>query len=274
MKPISADPISQTTVHLSCDSLSMSKRLATASGFIYKSNEKHYLITNWHVVTGRHPDTGICIDPTLIVPDTLSTLFRKAVRLDTGVEGLQGFAEKLPLYDGNADPNWYEHPVHGRVVDVVALPIPDEIQSVYKLAPINEVPFDTGYNPWVADDLFVIGYPFDKTPFGFLPLWKRASVATEPDVDVDQLPKMLIDTGTRSGLSGSPVIMQRIGIHGMVGDAVRGAEIIGRIRNFVGVYSGRVDNDLSKAQIGIVWKARVLDEILSARVRGKNPAYA
>jgi hypothetical protein len=62
--------------------------------------------------------------------------------------------------------------------------------------------------------------------------------------------------------------MQRIGIHGASGGKLTGSELIGRIRNFIGVYSGRIGKDESKAQLGIVWKARVIDEIISGGVRG------
>ena len=121
----------------------------------------------------------------------------------------------------------------------------------------------------MADEAFVIGYPFSDATYLQLPIWKRASIASEPDVDVDQLPKLLIDTATRPGLSGSPVIMQRVGIHGMNGGEIDKNTIIGRIRNFLGVYSGRIGADEVKAQLGIVWKAHVIQEIIDGQVPGK-----
>jgi hypothetical protein len=129
-------------------------------------------------------------------------------------------------------------------------------------------PLGDGSPAWAYPEAFVIGYPFSKPPRLVLPIWKRASIASEPDLDIDNLPKMLIDTATRSGLSGSPVVMQRIGLHGMEGGVMKGSEIIGRIRNFIGVYSGRIGDNEFKAQLGIVWKARVIDE----KVLGKVPS--
>jgi hypothetical protein len=124
----------------------------------------------------------------------------------------------------------------------------------------------------VADDAFVVGYPFADLTYASLPIWKRASLASEPDIDVDQLPKMLIDTATRPGLSGSPVIMQRVGIHGVTGGVITDDTIIGRIRKFVGIYSGRIGDGEFKAQLGIVWKARVISEIVGAKRFGEIPA--
>lgn len=102
-----------------------------------------------------------------------------------------------------------------------------------------------------------------------MPIWKKASIATQPDID--SLPKILIDTATRSGLSGSPVIMQRVGVHGMVNAQVMSETTFGRIRKFIGVYSGRIGDDELKAQLGIVWKAKVIDEIINAKIKGKAP---
>jgi len=178
--------------------------------------------------------------------------------------------EHFPLYQDESmrEPVWLCHPTHGRGVDVVAIPLPTKICRQYQLFPINRIDFDTKFRTEVADDAFVVGYPFSDPSNLQLPIWKRASVASEPDVDLEQLPKILIDTATRSGLSGSPVIMQRVGIHGASGGKLTGSEIIGRIRNFIGVYSGRIGKDESKAQLGLVLKARVIDEIITGGVGG------
>jgi hypothetical protein len=168
------------------------------------------------------------------------------------------------------DPAWYEPPTFGRKVDVVALPLSDEIKSKYQLFPINAIEFNKGFKEKVADDAFVVGYPFADITYASLPIWKRASLASEPDIDVDHLPKMLIDTATRPGLSGSPVIMQRVGLHRGQGGVLTDDTIIGRIRNFVGIYSGRIGEDELKAQLGIVWKARVISEIVGAKKFGET----
>jgi hypothetical protein len=52
---------------------------------------------------------------------------------------------------------------------------------------------------------------------------------------------------------------------------VMGSEVIGRIRNFMGIYSGQIGKDELKAQLGIVWKARVIEEIIDAKALGKAP---
>lgn len=58
----------------------------------------------------------------------------------------------------------------------------------------------------VATDVFVLGYPKGISGGGEFPIWKRASIATEPDIQLGTLPKMLVDTATREGMLGAPVI--------------------------------------------------------------------
>jgi hypothetical protein len=168
--------------------------------------------------------------------------------------------------DDQENPIWIEHPTYKEKVDVVAIPIKSEICSGYNLFPINKISFDSEFKTEVADEAFVVGYPFSDTTYLQLPIWKKASIASEPDVNLDQLPKIHIDTATRSGLSGSPVIMQRIGIHGLINGEMKSDSLIGRIRNFIGIYSGRIGEDELKAQLGIVWKKEVLEEIINPKI--------
>jgi len=253
---IQPDPISLTTHHLHIGF--NDQVLGSGTGFIYKKEGVFYLITNWHVVSGRDPKTKKCISETAAIPNIISTMFRKIE--DPG----SCHRENISLYgdEDMTEPEWLEHPQFKNKVDIVAIPLPPELVAKYKLFPINDVQFDK-YKEEVADEAFVIGYPFSELTYIQLPIWKKASIASEPDVNLDQLPKFYIDTATRSGLSGSPVIMQRIGIHGVINNEWKPDSSIGRIRNFIGIYSGRVGKDEFKAQLGIVWKARVIDEIIS-----------
>ncbi len=70
---------------------------------------------------------------------------------------------------------------------------------------------------------------------------------------------MYLDTATREGMSGSPVIQYRrravsfIGNHGQTDFHAQ----------FVGIYSGRIiPRDFFEAQLGKVWKADCIDEII------------
>jgi hypothetical protein len=77
---------------------------------------------------------------------------------------------------------------------------------------------------------------------------------------------MIVDTATREGMSGAPVIARRSGgFHksdGMI--TIAG----GRGTKLVGIYSGRLpSNDQFGAQLGYVWPARYIEEIAQNGVR-------
>ncbi|MCF6348609.1 MAG: hypothetical protein L3J20_09970 [Flavobacteriaceae bacterium] len=84
------------------------------------------------------------------------------------------------------------------------------------------------------------------------------------------MPKIFVDTASRPGMSGSPVIFKRSGIHGIIDGKLKLDTVIGVIQGFVGIYSGRIlgKNEL-EAQLGIVWKKQVIDEIIDGDTKGK-----
>jgi hypothetical protein len=174
--------------------------------------------------------------------------------------------QKFELLDESEQPKWYEHSVHRHNVDVVALPISCAAGLI--TYPINNMPSTQDMNVRVGQEVFAIGYPFGLFLSGF-PVWKRASVATEPEIDLESLPKFMVDTASRSGMSGSPVVRRQYGQY----QTENGGTVVtaGAATKFLGVYSGRVGaDDELKAQLGIVWKAGVIDEIVSNGVPGQR----
>lgn len=119
-------------------------------------------------------------------------------------------------------------------------------------------------------DVFVLGFPLGWTGGAKYPIWKRASLASEPLFDLDGLPKMYIDTATRQGMSGSPVFAKDSGNFFLEGsDTSDPLQMkMGEAYRFLGVYSGRIGDDNNKdafsAQLGIVWKENVIKEIIEA----------
>jgi hypothetical protein len=84
-------------------------------------------------------------------------------------------------------------------------------------------------------------------------------------VDIDGLPKMLADTATRKGMSGSVVLADHfiLGPYKLADGTDMPQSFISRRQSILGVYSGRLGADHIQAQLGIVWKKRVIDEIIS-----------
>jgi hypothetical protein len=236
------------------------RELGTATAFVALHGGEHYLVTNWHVVAGRRPDDGSVLSPTEAVPDNLAVMQNVA-----GPQGeLRWKVSVEPLYDEDDDPLWFEHPALGRRVDVVALPVTKTRGvQLYPYDPSNPGP-SIVYGP--GDALSIIGFPFGITGGGALGIWVQGFVASEPAVDFADLPCLLVDSRTRPGQSGSPVIAYRTS-----GFTTEEASmmITGQpAERFVGVYSGRINE---QSDLGFVWKASALLDILNAQQRGPFP---
>jgi hypothetical protein len=238
--------------------LALGNAISTATGFIATHEGVPYLVTNWHVVTGRSPETNKPLLRSAAVPDALAVL-----HLVPG-EDLSWEWKIESLYDDHATPLWLEHPHHGQGVDVVAL-------RLTETADVELYPYDLAnpgpnivYGP--SDLASIIGFPFGMTGGGALGIWVQGTIATEPEIDYDDLPQLLIDSRTRPGQSGSPVILHRTNGYftedgSMINDGVPGTR-------FLGIYSGRMNKE---SDLGRVWKALALTEILYAQERGSRP---
>lgn len=231
--------------------------LGSATAFVVLSSAKGpLLITNWHVVTGRNSETKIPVRADSGIPDNLVVRFNKKNCLGVFVE------QVVPIYDGHGDPLWFEHPVHGSAVDVVALPFQsnDEV-DLHPLNYTTEVGHDVLPEPikWGASDaVFVLGFPFGYKGSGDLAIWSQGIIASEPDLDFRSCPRFLIDSRTRPGQSGAPVLFYRRG-GGFIQLASGKAYMLHNSRTILlGVYSGRLNEN---SDLGTVWKSSSIAEI-------------
>ena len=243
--------------------------MSTGTGFVYEYENYLYLITNGHNLTRLNPQQTERIIKSAAFPTSIKTKARFIREDNPDIIGITDLLI-IDLYEDKEfkKPTWFIHPEKGYLIDVVAVPIEscEKIPKNIKFFPINKFEFDTEYPPEIADDVFILGYPFNITGKLELPVWKRGTIASEPVINIDGLPKMFVDTATRPGMSGSPVIMRRTGIHGYDGIKTNGKEIFGTIHNFIGIYSGRIGaEDEFKAQLGIIWREEVIMEILKAK---------
>ncbi|OBZ10740.1 hypothetical protein A8L34_19420 [Bacillus sp. FJAT-27264] len=231
-------------------------KLSNATCFFYQYNERNYLVTNWHVVSGRNSITGETLNQHGAIPNILKVnlFFQQDVYMD--LKSLN-----IKLYTESDEPTWFEWKEGHRYIDVAIIPVitPEE----YRIFPINMLgdAYNEDTTPLVREDVFILGYPFGVDGGGGLPIWKRGSIASEPSIDIEGLPMLYVDTASRSGMSGSPVIYkERRPITLM--DSQK--KITSRYRTkFVGVYSGRIGaDDEFKAQLGIVWKADIIEKMI------------
>jgi hypothetical protein len=226
--------------------------LSLGTAFVWKHGSDHYLVTNWHNVSGKDPRTGQHLSKTLAEPDQVKAWWNVKGNLGAKISTM------VPLRSADGEPLWWIHPKYGRKVDVIALPVSPPPNT--DMHPINEMP-SLNLRLEVGQDIFILGYPFGVGSLG-LPIWKRGSIASEPEVlDVND-PHILVDTASRPGMSGSPVIRKSWNTHQLDdGNVSIGT---GSAYRFVGVYSGRLaTTDQYDAQLGMVWPTQLLDEIIA-----------
>ena len=169
----------------------------------------------------------------------------------------------IRIRDDLGEVAWLVHPTHKRGVDVVAIPLTGEISST-DFSAMNKMG-SPDLEVRIGMDVFVLGYPFGRGKTG-LPIWKRGSIASEPDFVPHVEKYLLVDTASRPGMSGSPVILRSYGTHLTQGNAV--SLTSGAANKFIGVYSGRLHTkNRLEAQIGIVWPATYIDEIIDGGLK-------
>jgi hypothetical protein len=248
-----------------------------ATGFFYKRAEELFLITNWHAVTGVDPTTMVPVDADSPLPEVLKFQFKQTVDANGQPVPpggpqliLSNFPKLINLYEAGAGV-WYEHSTRQNV-DVVALLLSPDQLGEFANIPINLVDQSPALVPAPGMDCFVLGYPQGMVGPGLSPIWKRGSIASEPNYNYRNMPGFLIDTATRKGMSGSPVVARHSGILKVSpGGGMGPDDVIGTVTKFIGVYSGRIGDDLMGVQLGMVWRSDLLDDILSKRTPGVNP---
>jgi hypothetical protein len=232
--------------------------LSTGTGFFAHFDDRLLFFTNRHNVTGRNNETGDYLSKTGGIPNKIG--FRLPVVRDSEAEpgvrvrkGYESYVIDLYRDEYFEKPVWIEHPIIGKY-DVVGLLFKVDDIDIRALA------FDASegrYNWEVGSLINVLGFPFGLSADGF-PIWSSGYIASEPNVDYDGLPLFIIDSRTRQGQSGSPVISilkkgQEIEHEGQLFEAP------GDIIYLTGIYSGRVN---SESDLGRVWKLDVIREIL------------
>jgi hypothetical protein len=254
MPAVTVDLFSASTVPL--EMMFNSTALSLGTGFIWHQNGMFYLITNWHNVSGKDPNSGRALSRTGGIPNKLKIYLNKKGALG------HKFPETFELYDHLRQPNWFVHPSLGNQVDVVALPLsPSEEPDWYAINQLGW--FDLSVS--IGQDVYILGYPFGIGPNGY-PIWKRSSIASEPEVFTSSQRYILVDTASRPGMSGSPVIRRSWGTH-MTADGGLVTNT-GSATKLIGVYSGRLHTtDPLDAQLGLVWPIFFIDEIIASGTR-------
>gem|GEM_PF-582942 len=246
------------------------KVVGTATGFFWRKDDKHYLVTNWHVVSGRNSFT-LLLNPKAYVPKCFC-FYGLSVSVQSGM--VHFIRQRWTIeFTGDMDAVLAKPPqVDGQPIDIWGFPIADN--SVFGRDP-SRTGFEGGPEAScllndhsgqrivtnVGDDCFILGYPL-RNYDGFMPpIWKRGSIASETPLGLDGRPIFLVDAATTPGMSGSPIIRKVVTLTADNKD-------IGAIKEYshyemIGVYAGRLESlDLAAVNLGYGWYRSVIDRAL------------
>jgi hypothetical protein len=223
--------------------------LATGTCFCVSRNEKWFIVTNRHNVTGLNQHTNVCLDPNGRVPLQLTVI------LPTGNLGNEWWSHVIRVRDDDWSPLWIEHPVYGRKIDVVAFPIirPPEARFFgASLDDANDFPLEVG------DAAHAVGYRRGEPEFSLFPQWIPCTLETSLQSRWNELPAFLVRGNFFRGSSGSPVLAYREDAQNLrrSDGSVIASNWASRL---LGLYSGRV---IGNENLGVVWKVECIREII------------
>jgi hypothetical protein len=240
-------------------------RFSHGTGFIWRQDSgTYFLITNWHNLAGKNPETGELLDAQKgFVPS--------AVRLYPTVTEAGRYTRQevtIALYEHYDQPCWLQYKHFEKIrVDIAALTLP---QPGPFLA-LQDYGFEK-LTTLVGSDLFIPGYPFlPLEQLGTrLPVWKRGSLASEPLAGWNGRPAFMIDAASRPGMSGSPVFRRTFGPAAVAEQDGSVSIAADRVlsTDFVGVYAGHLSAADEKITIGFAWYGSLVGEVVDQGVPG------
>ncbi|MBN1363565.1 MAG: trypsin-like peptidase domain-containing protein [Syntrophaceae bacterium] len=242
------DPLSVTSLHV--EVFTGGTRISSATGFTIERNGSQYLVTNWHVVTGINPDTNEILSKNTNIPDEL--------RVWMHIDPLGTWQQvRIPLLDSSSRELFLVNS-GGQSTDVVIVPL-SNLSAQIKVYPFDLSLSEIDMIPEVAMPVSIIGFPQGMSAEGKFPIWKTGHLASEYDINYAGKPTFLVDATTRSGMSGSPVVMK---MNGGYKNKNGNYIISGGVKTrFLGIYSGRIHKDI---EVGKVWKPIVLEQIFAS----------
>lgn len=276
--------------------------LAIGTGVLYERDGQHFIVTAWHNVTGRHPETLRFASDEKAVPDNIVASIAISLVQEGEERGTFRKSVVLPLNDDDKA-LFYIHPTNWPRVDVVAIPFDPEAPHTIEmnlsagefrtmemsLSATNSEGVSTAVCPlqqyllpdavvaqrWlntveVTEELFIPGYPQNVQDYYAQPVWKRATIASSVQTGWNREKKFLIDSASKSGMSGSPVLFYspkgEVRIKGHSYHFGQDAAIL------AGIYVGRLGvTKEADPQVGIVWHRSVIDEIIDGKCFERLP---
>lgn len=229
-----------------------------------------FLVTNYHVLTGYGPTEN-----KKPIGNNISFQFHTHDSDPSQIKTI-----RFPLFTTDNKPAWISSSAVPEA-DLAVLPLPASIYSDCKqVCCISQEWLNSG-NMKVrpASDVVLIGYPYGYYDSrNALPVWKKGSVASEPEMNFDGKPLMVIDISAFPGMSGSAAYAVAYGSYETEKNQIN----IGGARRFLGVYASmqmrkehKFLEELAHSekgpgivhteslQLGHVWKAQLIVDVIN-----------
>jgi hypothetical protein len=244
---------------LSIEALCLEKKvIAPATAFLIQTAGRQFLVTNFHVLAGRHPYT----DFGELTPEFLRVKYRIEI---PGSELPKLQVVEHALFDEDRNPLWVSLPVEKRRLPVegngIKLAVDVGILEVF------DIPQKTGHLSFTRPHEFhiepleriaIIGYPLNLSGTEDLPIWLSGTVAS----DLANRPYrkcMFVDARSRPGSSGSLVVLKTAGASQYYPGGIMDRK--GNHSYPIGIYSGRVTKE---SEIGLVWHWNSIEQLLES----------
>jgi len=234
-----------------------------SSGFFYRHDQRTFLISARHALTGLDCFTDQPYSKTGFLP--------KKVRVYGAFSnGSSSSRRSFDLLIRTEDevPNWLQDPEFNDLnTDIALVEVREENHlQIHCVNDGEDIPLIAN----VGFECFVVGYPNKNYFQPHLPIWRRGALGYEPTMPVHDRPMFLVDATTSEGLSGA-AIYQRW--HGPAPLRESDGSISIKLESIVtttliGVYGGRLANANQLGEVGYGWYANRIPMIIS-----QTPVY-
>ena len=240
------------------------------TAFAFRTENSVYLVTAWHVVSGRDFFTRKLNRQGLIPAKFriyIPSFRQSGETLTVGSNPFELNLTDQALKILNSPPEPFGFPVD---VAVAKLPVGINKNGSFISKGLND--FSWGFAPRVGTpissmigaDIFVLGYPLGTYEELKTPLWKRGSLASEPSFRISPEGAFLIDVNSAGGMSGGPILRRvtTLTVNNTDDSVIQECydEMI------VGVYSGRaLSASESSFVLGYGWPIDMVHKIIEMK---------
>jgi hypothetical protein len=180
----------------------------------------------------------------------------------------------IELYDSDSKAAWYQHQKKNEI-DVAVINTGGAFDRFHIMG-VNDLATEHDMAVQIGNEVFILGYPLRFRHFIETPIWKRGSIASEPNVEtMESGSRVIIDATTRQGMSGAPVIMRAkthyVSVSGDIkshANATRWIGVYASRPNLQAITSG--DEEDRRAEIGYFFKSNCVPEAITNGIKGPD----